>query len=292
MVGSLVRDDAARSHAFGVLNSIRNIGMGIGAAATMSYVGVHAGTSFYVAIVLLNSLSFVIAALLLWPMRKYEVSEGPQVGEASPAGPSYRDVLSDCQIVLYTLANTAICLASVSFVTILPVFLVDSIALPAWSPSANYLISCIAIPLFLPVATYASRHWRSLRILVAVATILVAYFVALPLLPQSATFSLTLILALAVVFSLAEALWGAVFSTVVLELAPVNGRGRYSAFFQLSFALATTLGPGVFAFAMQRSAAELWFGLALVVAVAGCCFFWLDLHRVEQNRQSMALEKF
>jgi predicted MFS family arabinose efflux permease len=277
LVASVARDSAARSRKFATINSVRKTGLAAGALA-VSLAAAAQGPSndgFYVGIVLFNALSFAVAAACLWHLR----GMGSLVSEEDQAAPSitYRQVLGNHRFVAYTLANLVLALASVSFGTILPVFLVERAELPLWTPGVTYLLACGAVPLFQPLATRCSDRMRPLRLLMIACAVFVGYFLLLPAIPALLPVGgHALTYTLVVAFSLAEALLGAVMTTVVLDFAPPQARGRYNAFFQLSWGLASAVGPGLLALLFSVSSTVLWLTMAASVFLSGCLLFRLD----------------
>jgi MFS family permease len=276
LVAAITSESTARTRLFAMQNSLRNIGMGLGALATVAASSLQHARSgaFYTLIVAFNAVSFIVAAACLWYLRALDEGRGAADAPQSPPGPaappvSYRTVLRDRPFVVYCLAALVLALASVTFGTILPVFLLKAAGLPAWAPGAAFLVACAVIPSSQPMVHRLSERVRALPLMVASAAVSVGYFLALPAVPHAPPAArYPLLLVLIVAFGFGQALLGAVMSTVVLEYAPKAARGRYNAFFQMSWGAASALGPGLFSLLFTISPTVLWLALAVASAVA------------------------
>jgi MFS family permease len=291
MVAAITPDPAERTQLFAMLNSFRNVGMGVGALAVTVTAGMghaHAGL-FYTAIVLINAVSFAAAAWCLWRLRSLD-DRGDTAGgggRQQSAAVSYRTVFADRPFVVYTLTAVVLALGSVTFGTIFPVFLLKLAKLPSWAPGAAFLVACAVIPLSQPLVKRLVERIRVLSLMTGAAAVFVGYFLALlavPNLPQAGRYAL--LGGLIIVFGFGQAVLAAVMSTVVLEYAPAQARGRYNAFFQLSWGLASAAGPGLFAWIFTSSPTALWVGLAVASALAGVVLWQLQQSaRVTTDKQ-------
>jgi predicted MFS family arabinose efflux permease len=281
VVAAFHPDLTGRMRLFARLNRVRFVGMSVGALAVTTGVAVQGIRSpwLYAVVLYLNAVSFLAAACLIFASGRTSRPSPPTCRQAAKARDdpslrgaktSYREVLRNQSFVQYTAINFVFALASDSFTTALPIFLIRYAGEPAWTPGALYLVSCITLlasrPLVNSMATKSQPH-RLQRLAAGLSAL---YFVALPLVPMlGPVFGLVLALALTMLFALSEAVQAMVMSAIVLEFAPPTAQGRYNAFFQLSWGLAGALAPGVYAFGLTLSPAGLWVALALLTAAGG-----------------------
>ncbi|MFE0104625.1 MFS transporter [Streptomyces sp. NPDC059009] len=283
LVESVTSGEQARRSLFALLNSLRNVGLGLGAltVALGAWLEESAGAPLWNSIPLVNAGSFAVAGLLFHRVgRNARPVAAPEPGRRAV---SYRGVLANRPFVVFTGATLTLTLSSVAFDSILPVYL-RSLDLPLWLPPVVYVLSCVAIPAFQPLALRLGRDRHAMR-LMALAAVLVA--VALgglatlgPLGPAGAT---ALIGLLVLVFSLGEAIFGAVAMTVVLSYATPTDAGRYSAFYQLAWGLSGALGPGIHTLLFSVSGSAPW--IAMAAALLGGAAVYLRLARTAHAPQ-------
>ena len=281
LVAAFHSDMPGRMRLFARLNRVRFLGMSVGALAVTTGVAVQGLRSpwLYDVVLSLNAASFLVAALLIFASgrtRQPSLQTWPQTAkereDPSPrrAKASYRDVLTDHAFVQYTVINFVLALASDSFVTALPIFLIRYAGAPGWTPGALYLVSCVTLLASKPLVNRMATHSQPVRLRRLAVELSALYFVALPLVPILGTvLGLALALALTMLFALSEAMQAMVMSAIVLEFAPPAAQGRYNAFFQLSWGLAGAVAPGVYAFGLTLSPTGLWVATALLIAASG-----------------------
>ncbi|MBV9139943.1 MAG: MFS transporter [Pseudonocardiales bacterium] len=272
--GGLVEDVTSsgyeRRQLFALLNSLRNVGLGVGALSVALGAALERAEStlFWHAIPLANAASFAVAGVLFRRVGGRDRPVG--TGATGPGLTSYRAVVADHRFLVFTGATLALTLASVGFDSILPIYL-WSLGLPLWLPPAAYVLSCVAIPASQPVALRLGQR-RPAMALMALAAVLIASalsgLVALHWLDLVGEVVLTA--GLVLVFSLGEAISGAVVMTIVLSFAARGNVGRYSAFYQLAWGLSGALGPGLHTWLFSVSSNAPWLTVtgALLVSTA------------------------
>nr|ACH85564.1 NocH-like protein [Actinomyces sp. Lu 9419] len=282
--GGLVRAVAAvgddQRRVFATLNSLRNIGLGAGALAAAGAAAVEGwiGPATWDLIPLANAISFAAAAVLFARLAAGRGSRSRRAG-ARERG-SYRAVLANRKFVVFAGATLAFTLASVAFDMLLPVHL-RALGLPAWLPPLAYLLSCVAIPAFQPLALRMGARSDPMRLMAVSAGLLAAVMAGLVALAAlTAVSSAVLLTALVLVFSLGEAVFGAVVMTVVLGFAGAGDTGRHTAFYQLAWGISGALGPGLHTALFSVAPAVPWLVLATALALAAVVY--LRLARVRE----------
>ncbi len=276
LVDSVTSAEHAQRSLFALLNSLRNVGLGVGALAVALASSLEgADAALWNAIPLVNAASFAVAGVLFrWVGRALaparERTADRERHDSGGRRPSYRGVLANRGFLAFTGATLTLTLSSVAFDSILPVYL-RSLDAPLWVPPAAYLLSCVAIPACQPLALRLGRRHAPLRLMALAAVLVAAAFgglAALTLLGRAGAVAGVGVPVL--VFSLGEAVFGAVAMTIVLAYATSHEAGRYSAFYQLAWGLSGALGPGVHTFLFSASGSAPWLvmGCALLVGAA------------------------
>lgn len=232
-----------RDRWFGLLGTSQTVGMGIGTALTGVIIAAL-GTMGYYGIVLVNALSFFLAAGMLSffvPGERYTGSEQRELQG------SYRLMLKDRPYLGLIVTNIAFALCICLLGLGLPVYAVDALHTPIWVAGVALGLNMALIAL---LQTFLIRHLRSLR---RTRTIILAglilalwcllYVLALYL-PRTIVIP-SLIIATCVQ-GVAEAMHAPTSNALAAEASPLALRGRYLAAFQISWAIANIVAPTMF----------------------------------------------
>ncbi len=292
LVAAVTSAEEARRGMFALLNSLRNVGLGVGA------LGVALGASFedgggavlWHSIPLVNAVSFAVAGVRFRVTgRRVPPVPVPHGGDVPAA--SYRTVLADRRFLAFTGATLAITLSSVAFDSILPVYL-RWLEMPVWTPPAAYVLSCVAIPAFQPLALRLGRERPPMRLMALAALLIAAGLGGLVAAGRFGTAGATALVAvLVLLFSLGEALFGAVAMTIVLSFASAADAGRYSAFYQLIWGVSGALGPAVHTLLFSVSGGTPWLVMACALLAAAVVYRGLDRTAARAARLAAAGRK-
>ncbi|MFI2209797.1 MFS transporter [Streptomyces sp. NPDC020141] len=283
LVDSVASSEQAQRGLFALLNSLRNVGLGVGALAVAMASSLQgADAALWNAIPLVNAASFAVAGVLFgWVGRtlapaRDRAAAGRHGRRKGGGRASYRGVLGNRAFLAFTGATLALTLSSVAFDSILPVYL-RSLDAPLWAPPAAYVLSCVAIPVFQPLALRLGRRHAPLRLMSAAAVLVAAAFGGLAALSLLSGTGVVVGIGVPVlVFSLGEAVFGAVAMTIVLAYAASGEAGRYSAFYQLAWGLSGALGPGVHTLLFSASGSAPWLVLGCALLVGAVVHLRLD----------------
>ncbi|QIK05394.1 MFS transporter [Streptomyces sp. ID38640] len=276
LVGSVTTEEHEQRRLFALMNSLRNVGLGVGALAVALAASFEEadGTALWHLIPLVNAVSFAVAGVMFrWVGRGSGPVASSQAGHRT--GASYRGVLANRRFLAFTGATLSLTLSSVAFDSILPVYL-RSLGLPLWMPPVVYVLSCVAIPACQPLALSLGRRYPPMRLMALAAALVAVSLGALVLLGSLAGVAGTvLIVLLVLVFSLGEAVFGAVAMTLVLSFATPQDAGRYSALYQLAWGLSGALGPGVHTLLFSVSGSAPWAVMACALLVGAAVYLRL-----------------
>lgn len=280
MLAAARRGDQARW--FGFIGSLRNIGAGFGSA--VASVAVALGSSAGVrALVLVNALTFVIAAWLIasWqpqPAPPAETASAAPKGNASaaPKGNAearvragYAQVLRDGRYLRLILANLAFVLAASVLPVLLALYTTEVLGAGAWLIGVcvvgNMVLVAVAQTL---VARWAERH-RPARVLALAGVVNAAAFTVFgSLLALPGWMVAAGLLTAMLIFTVAEMLSLPPSNELSVALAPAHIQGRYLGAFQLSWTLGNALAPALLTMLLAQGPAWPWLVLGVLNLLA------------------------
>jgi MFS family permease len=286
-----VAAEGEREHWFALGTSLRTGGWAIGGVIAGATVAAG-GRGGYLAIVVANGASFLLAAFLVARLRPGRAAPGqggqpeagpepgPETEPASGSGGSWQPLLRDRAFLGFVAVNVGITFVALAVPTALPVFLVKVLELPAWSPGTALALNAVLVAMSAPVMMSAISGRRRRDVLIASQACAIAALVVLlvvHLLPAGAA----VVLALIAILPLAacEVMQGAVVPAVVTESATPLTVGRYTSAYQVTFSIADVLCPAVVAVALRAGASALWLPLA-GVALLDLAVVWLLARRM------------
>ncbi len=258
-----------RARWFAFQRAARNAGYGLGGLLAAAALGSGSGIG-YRALALANAASFVLAATLVfaWSRRSSVRPSGitAKTARDGHARGGYRAALTDGPFLLLTAMNVLFVLCMMVLDVLLALYLVRVLHQPVWLSGFLFAANTVAVAAFqTPVwGLFASR--RPVRVLQLSAAVWGASFLLMWLLAAvGASFAIPGVVVAVAVYTAAELIQGPVFNGLVVSAAPEHARGRYMAVYQLSWALAQAVAPGLFGWLFATSHALPWIALA-----AGC----------------------
>ena len=223
----------------------------------------------YRLLVVANVASFVFAAVLLLVAAGagrpgHEARD--RRGGTSASG--YRLLLADRPYLALIAVNTSFALCSTLLAVALPVYIVDGLTAPHWLTGPllgmNTVLLAIGQALVMRVVRVIPRA-RALAVAGASWTVWCRGLAAAVRVPSHL---LTLyLIVVTLFFTWAELIHAPLSNSLATSAAPEPVRGRYLAAFQLSFAVANVLTPGLFALLFTRNRALPWLVVAALAAL-------------------------
>jgi MFS family permease len=257
-----------RDRWFGLITAVRCAGLGLGgllAGAAVSRVGV---TGYHL-LAIANAISFASCAALLAHLRI------PARQPAAPAGspPARRGsvlaTMADRPFCGVVLGNLAFGIARTAILVGLPVYAVQVLDMPPWLAGALYAEYTTLIAIGQTVLVRRLERCRRTRALMLAACLWAAAFLlfaAATLLPHAAVGPY--LVAVTGVYTLAVMLHLGVIDALVVEAAPDQARGRYVAVYQLSWAIANAIAPGLFTVLLAWRSSSPWLALTVLALLA------------------------
>ncbi|MEU5111650.1 MFS transporter [Streptomyces longwoodensis] len=260
--------EAERVRAMGRARSLQNLGLalgGLGAGAAL----VRDADAVYVAVVLANALSFVLAAVLVARLR---TPEGERARGGGPLPLRRRlGVFRDRRFAALTALNSAASLHVTVLTAGVPLWVLSHDALPRPVIAWTLVLNTAVVVLFQVRATRSTRTAEEGGRALGLSGLLLAVCCAgLALTGALPTPAAVAVLLVAVAFqAFAEMHQQAGSWAISYDLAPDDRRQVYLAFFSLGNAARNTYGPLVVTFLVVRQGAPGWLLLGALVLGAG-----------------------
>ena len=282
-----VAQPAQRARWFALQGACRTAGIGIGTAiASVAATALSGGG--YRLLAVLNAASFVAAAVL---SARVSVSSIAHTSEAVPAhrrqwlGYShYAPILRDRPFLGFTATNVAFSLCVLSFSLAFPVFVLGSLHLRPWIVGALFTMNTALVATTQTVVAKWLVTYRRTRALACAAGLFGAGFVTLALVsclvgPRGNAGGLVMVglIASTGTYTLAELVMAPLKNALVADAAPEESRGRYVAFYHLSWSMASAAAPALLTALLARGPLMLWSALTAVAVLAALALARLDV---------------
>lgn len=273
-------------------------GAGLGGGALLSGLAILLlSANGYRLLAAANALSFVVAALLiariaLPPAHASGAAPHTSLPRTGRPATGYGAVLRDLPFLGFTATNVLFSLITLSFSIVLPLYLLDSLRLPVWAPGVVYgANTALTIVAQTPVARWNERYRRTRALacsagLFGAALLLLAGLGDLP--RGAAGMSVWLAAGLAVallLFTAATLVMAPLKNALITDAAPDALRGRYLAFYHLSWSVASIIGPAALTALYALSGGWVWLALSGVALLAIVALLRLDralpLHAIQ-----------
>ncbi|WP_051926809.1 MFS transporter [Streptomyces durhamensis] len=265
---------------FGFVSSLRNLGIGAGAAVSATALALFGPSSLYV-LVAANAGTFLCAAALFttWKPARDPGAPTPPDAPGHPGdggGPvrrgSWQAVLRDGRYLLLIAANLAFVLAQMVPPVLLAVYVTGTLHAGAWIPGTLLVVNTAAVAVLTPAITRRSARHRPQRAIAGGFVVGAASFAlfAVPLATRGAPgWAVATVLVVAMLlFTLSEILSSPALNELSVACAPVEGNGRHQAAFQLSWSLGGAAAPVVLTALLSRQPVLPWLLLALLSVLA------------------------
>jgi MFS family permease len=296
---ALVADFAApdeRDRWYGLDRVLFNAGVGLG--AVLGGVAVATGgTGGYQLIMVLNAVSFVVAAGMLTRLPVQATRAiSPAGSPATPSNPSaaleasggdsraarhgvsgYRAILRDRPFLVLLMVSVVLWMSNYSVDLILTPYCVIVLHTPLWVPGALFTLNtALVVGAQVPVTGLVASRRRTRALLVGGIGYMVVFLslAATPLLPAHTL--LVTLGALMLLATMAEIIVAPTMTTLAAAMAPLHLRGRYLALANLSLSTAIAITPLVATGLLATFPAAFWLILTVALIVAVAAVAWLE----------------
>jgi MFS family permease len=264
-----------RDRWFGFTTALQAAGLGIGGLLAGLAVS-SLDTAGYQALVVANAVSFAIAAALMARL-PVATTRAPAALANLGKPKGLRAVLADRPFMGIVLTNLVFGIARTAVLVGLPVYSVEILKVPAWLVGVLYGTYTSLIAFGQTSMVRRLEPHRRTRALMLAAGLWAGSFVLLataPLLPYSAV--VIFLFVVTSLYTVAVMIHVGVIDALVVEAAPDALRGRYVGAYQLSWAVANALAPGLFTSLLAWQPWQPWLGLAALLLLALVGVRWLE----------------
>jgi MFS family permease len=276
-----------RARWFALQGACRSAGLGAGSALAGVAAGALVGGRGFRLLATLNAVSFLVAATLSARVSGHSVARGAPPGslrshqQAPDAG--YGPILRDHPFLGFTATNVAFSLCVLSFSLILPTFVLVTLRQPSWVVGLLFTVNTALVATTQTTVTYWTARFRRTRALACAAGLFGLSFALLALLSRLVGrhdampgWPLMALIAATGLYTLAELVMAPLKNALVADAATDDLRGRYLAFYHLSWSVASTIAPALLTALFARGAWTLWLALATLATVAALALLRLD----------------
>ena len=256
-----------RDRWFGLITAVRCAGLGLGgvlAGAAVSRIGL---TGYHL-LAIANAVSFASCAVLLTRLRIPSQATAPAASPPARRG-SVLVAMADRPFCGVVLGNLAFGIARTAILVGLPVYVVQVLDMPPWLAGALYAEYTTVIAIGQTILVRRLERCRRTRALMLAAWLWAAAFLLFAgasLLPHIAV--APFVVAVTGVYTVAVMLHVGVIDALVVEAAPDKARGRYVAVYQLSWAIANAIAPGLFTVLLAWRSFSPWLALTALAVLA------------------------
>ncbi|MGW7691240.1 MFS transporter [Streptomyces asiaticus] len=260
---------------FALITSLRHAGLGVGALGASLAVAIG-GTNGYTAIVAVNALSFAAAAfltLLDTSRGTHAVSVGTTPAEhdtPSEHAPTsgWAAPLRDRPFLGFVVLNFGLALLSLAFGLGVPVFLVDTVHLPPWTPGTVLAVNAVlGAAGATPIGAAITGRSRSSGLIASQAIVGCAFMAVLCSAYVPSAFGVCLALAAVVLVTLGELVQSLIVSPIVNDRATEASRGRYNSLSQMAFSIGDIVTPALMTTLLAHGPAATWIPMAALAVV-------------------------
>lgn len=261
-----VADGESQEPWFALITALVNAGLAVGGLGASLAVALG-GVNGYNAIVAINALSFVVAAILTWLDRPGHV-EHVDASTEPAAESSWAGALRDRPFLGFVVLNVGFALLSLAFGLAAPVFLVKSVHVPQWMPgmilATKAVLGAIGATPVVAAITGRRRH-RSLVLSQTIIGVGLFVFLLSAYVPLGVSIGLALV---AVVFvTTCELIQGVIVPSTVNDSASAASRGRYNSLYQMAFSIGDIVTPALVTALLAHGPVVTWMPLVALAAL-------------------------
>ncbi len=251
-----------RERWFGFLGALRNASFAIGGLVAALVITIGTPPA-YVAVVIINAASYVLAFILILGVATSAAPARPIAASGAPS--AWGTVLRDRGYLLFVATNFTYATSAMTLNIALPVYLTRSLGLPGWVAGVVFTINTLMIGLGQGLVVNAMEGAVRTNI-IALGGLLtaVSYVVFLSAGWTSVWLGVAVALVGAVVYTGGELVAGPVLAALSTDAAPAHLRGRYISIYQMSWTISMTVSPVALTWLLEHGAAALWGALGAV----------------------------
>lgn len=261
---------------FAFLEAVKAACMALGALIAGVMLAIAPGAGMARAIVALNVISSVAAAVLFARQRGITASIERSAPGDRALKPTWLSLLRQARYVMPLLAQSLVAPTWLLVSVALPVYYVFTWGLGEWLPPVLFAIGNLLVFVAQTPAAHALRRWRKDRIVLLAAAIVCVAMVMLLAIgawtarPTGMAYATALLVGM--LLATAFLLYIPAAYAISMEAADAASRGRAASMFDVGTALTAAAGPATMSLLVVSHPSLLWLGAAAGV-LAGAAFF-------------------
>jgi MFS family permease len=269
-----IAEPSERDRWYGLSGAAQNIGLALGGPLAGLLVA-SGGQLGYHIVVIANCASFLLAAvLLLFGVH----TQRPQQHEVAEVG-GYRSMMGDRPFLILTLTGVLYALGSMFFGLGIPIYITTTLHQPTWAIGLVLAFNTILLAMLQTIVVRQLEPYRRTRALMlsgllwglwcgaTALAILIPFWLLLPYI-----FGVTCL------YTLGELINGATSNALVAAVSPDALRGRYLAFFQFSWSIASIVAPSLFTTLFSFAPTLPWLVVGALMLLASLSIYRLEAY--------------
>jgi MFS family permease len=258
------RDRESQDRWFAVVGMVQGAAFGAGGLLAGLLLAANS-TPVYRVLAVVDAATFLAsAALLIIAVRSHP---GVRAGRSGRGG--YRILLADRPYLALIAVNAAFALCSTLLMVAVPVYVVDGLPAPRWIVGPLLALNTIFLTAGQALMARIVRPLSRVRALVVAGSFWIVWCLGLAGAVRVPAHLLVAYLTLVMLcFTAAELIHGPLSNSLAAAAAPEALRGRYLATFQLSYAVANAVAPGLFAVLFSAGRTLPWLVVAGLTAIS------------------------
>lgn len=267
-----------RDRWYGLAGAAQNIGLALGGPLAGLLVA-SSGLLGYHIVVTANSASFLLAAVLL--IFCVHTTQPGQKDALDSGG--YRSVVQDRPFLILTLTGVFFALGSIFLGLGIPVYITTTLHQSTWLVGFVLGFNTILLASMQTIIVRQLEPYRRTRSLVLAGLLLSAWcgVTALAVFIPS-WLLLPYLFVTTCLYTLAELISAPTSNSLVAAASPSALRGRYLAFFQFSWSIASILAPSLFTVLFTLAPTLPWLVTGVLMVLASFSVYRLEAHLPEQ----------
>ena len=275
-LGAAFVEEADLETWFGRFRGARYAGLAVGSAAAS--VALLAGRETGLRLVLTaDAVSYGVAIGLYLAAARRPLARVRSAGPPRGSGGSgYRAVIRDRANTAVAALNVVTTLLIVVPVLALPIFVLDQLRLPLWTPGLLVACGTVSVAVMTFFSGRLTRGWPRLRLLAAAASVWTGSGLLMATGPAFPGMALIVLPLGMILFGIGEGVYAPTADALPLALAPPELAGRYSALHQMAWGISGTLAPILTAWLLTFGAQAVWIACSGAAAATAATYLLLD----------------
>lgn len=255
---------------FGLIASIRNIGLGLGTIFTSLALSINSDVSLHY-VIIASSLFYFFSCIALGIWRPKIKSENENDHKQNRHDKqSLRTVFSDSSYRRLLIVNFGLVLAAMIIPLVIVIYATEQLGLsPLFSGGLVILNTFIVVLLSTHVASWTRNQdpMTNIKLSYFLNVISFILFWCASITAENKLFTCVILLIAMLIYSFAEMLSTPSVNVLSINLAPKINNGSYMAAFQMTWSVGVTMSPAIFGWLLDINKHSTWIALLILTIV-------------------------